>query len=294
MKFLSSIKLIPFLLLFVPNSYAQLISDVRHEAFGNKVVITYLLNGVAANQNLDVSLYYSQDDFQRPLQNIHGSGAGNEVEGNGQKTIIWDVLSDKPELKGSVLFEIRALVYAKQNPASKAVNNIPTTLSIDDRKSETYSDVSSSLSNFIITLKDLVIAFQRMTPAVFDGDALPMRNVTNAVLKYNDAFNRLNHDRMSYEKQVMQLWQNEALTTDVRYLFDYALGELHSANVLELNSSLNAINDISSGKIAGRKNQKEAKDKVFSDIYHNTTQLEKRVLELERRANRILYTLSDK
>lgn len=280
-------------MLFASNTHAQLISDVRHEAFGNKVVITYLLNGVATNQNLDVSLYYSQDDFLHPLQNIHGSGAGKEIEGNGQKTIIWDVLKDKPELTGSVQFEIRALVYTKQT-ASKSMGSNTVTASIDDRKDETYADVSSSLSNFIITLKDLVISFQRMTPAVFDGDVLPIRNVTNAVIKYNDAFNKLNHERMGYEKQVMTLWQNEALTTDVRYLFDYALGELHSANVLELNSSLNTINDISSGKISGRKNQKEAKDKVFSEIYHNTTQLEKRVLELERRANRILYTLSDK
>lgn len=293
MKLLRHATSLLFLWLFAKNAQAQLINDIKHEAFGDKVVITYLLNGVSANQNLDVSLYFSVDDFKNPLQHIHGSGAGNEVEGNGQKTIIWDVLKDKPELTGSVQFEIRALVYTKQT-ASKSVGNNTVVASIEDRKAETYSDVSSALSSFIITLKDLVIAFQRMTPAVFEGDVLPMRNVTSAVLKYNDAFNRLNHDRMGYEKQVMTLWQNEALTTDVRYLFDYALGELHSANVLELNSSLNKINDISSGKISGRKNQKEAKDKVFGEIFHNTTQLEKRVLELERRANRILYTLSDK
>ncbi|MCE7863043.1 MAG: hypothetical protein DYG99_05810 [Bacteroidetes bacterium CHB5] len=282
-----------FFWLFSENGQAQLINDIKHEAFGDKVVITYLLNGVSANQYLDVSLYFSQDDFKNPLLHVHGSGAGNEVEGNGQKTIIWDVLKDKPELTGSVQFEIRALVYSKQM-ASKSVGKDIVVISIEDRKNETYASISSALSNFIITLKDLVISFQHMTPAVFEGDVLPMRNVTNAVLKYNDAFNRLNHERMGYEKQVMSLWQNEALTIDVRYLFDYALGELHSANVLELNSSLNTINDISSGKIIGRKNQKEAKDKVFSDIYHNTTQLEKRVLELERRANRILYTLSEK
>jgi hypothetical protein len=98
---------------------------------------------------------------------------------------------------------------------------------------------------------------------------------------------------MGYEKQIMQYWNNEALTTDVRYMFDYALGELHAVNVLELNRTLNTINDINLGKIP-RKEQKESKDKVLSDIVNNTSQLDRRLQELERRANRILYTLSNR
>ena len=99
---------------------------------------------------------------------------------------------------------------------------------------------------------------------------------------------------MSYEKEVLLYWNNEALYNDVRYLFDYALGELHSANVLELNSALSTINDINLGKIAGRKNERDAKEKVLMSIYQNTGQLDKRIQELERRANRILYTLSNR
>lgn len=99
---------------------------------------------------------------------------------------------------------------------------------------------------------------------------------------------------MSYEKQVLTYWKNEALYNDVRYLFDYALGELHAVNVLELNNALSSINDITTGKVSGRKNEKEAKEKVMGSIIQNTNQLDKRIQELERRANRILYTLSNR
>jgi hypothetical protein len=99
---------------------------------------------------------------------------------------------------------------------------------------------------------------------------------------------------MTLEKQVNMYWNNEALYNDVRYLFDYALGELHLVNVLELNKALNTINDISTGRIQGRKNEKKAREDLMASIATNTGQLEKRVLELERRANRILYTLSER
>lgn len=278
-----------------PGLMAQLMGDLKHEPFNDKIIITYNLNGVSDNQRLEVSLYCSDDNYQHALKSVHGNGIGAEVTGNGQKTIIWDVLKDRNSLTGLIAFEIRSLVFSDQKSLSKSLEDTHLkATSLEDKKSFLYGDMSAAIGNFLITVKDLVSAFRKATPAIFVDDPLTLRNMSNAIIKYNDAFNKLNKDRMGYEKQVMQYWNNEALTTDVRYMFDYALGELHTVNVLELNNSLNTINDISLGKISGRKSQKEAKDKLFGDIFQNTNQLEKRILELERRANRILYTLSEK
>jgi hypothetical protein len=274
---------------------AQLIGEISHEPFSDKVVLTYTLNGIAAHQRLEVNLYCSDDDFQNPVKSVHGNGVGAEVAGNGQKTIIWEVLRDRKSLTGLVSFELRGIVFNDLKSVSKSIEESPSQAnSLEDKKSLLYADMSSSVGNFLITVKDLVSAFRKATPSIFIDDQLTLRNMSNAIIKYNDAFNKLNSDRMGYEKQVMQYWNNEALATDVRYMFDYALGELHTVNVLELNNSLNTINDIGLGKISGRKNQNEAKDKLFADIFQNTSQLEKRILELERRANRILYTLSNR
>ncbi len=284
-----------FLIISSPELKAQLIGDLMHEPFSDKIVISYNLNGIATHQRLEVSLYCSDDNFQNPLKSIHGNGVGSQVTGNGQKTIIWDVLKDRNELTGMISFEIRSLIFNDlKNDLKSIEESTSKTNSLEDKKSFLYADISSSVGNFLITAKDLISAFRKATPSIFIDDQLTLRNMSNAILKYNDAFNKLNNDRMGYEKQVMQYWNNEALTNDVRYMFDYALGELHTVNVLELNTSLNTINDISLGKISGRKNQKEAKDRLFSDIFQNTSQLEKRIQELERRANRILYTLSNR
>jgi hypothetical protein len=274
---------------------AQIIGDIKHEAFRQKVLLTYTVNGLAGNQHLEVNLYCSDDAFQTGLVSLSGNGSGDRVQGNGQKTIIWDVLKDRPKLTGKVSFEIRALVINDMHASASASAGpaVITAASPEEKKSAVYAEMSSALGSFIIEAKDLVIAFRKSNDAMFE-DNLMLRQLTDAVINYNTAFNKLNNDRMSYEKEVLLYWNNEALYNDVRYLFDYALGELHSANVLELNGALSTINDINLGKIAGRKNERDAKEKVLMSIYQNTGQLDKRIQELERRANRILYTLSNR
>jgi hypothetical protein len=272
----------------------QIISDISHEPFRDKVLITYNLNGLAPQQRMEVNLYCSDDGFKGGLKSISGNGTGDYVTGNGQKTIIWDVLKDRSKLEGSISFEIRALVF-NDNNTTASLNSSTTAvpLTTEEKKSALYADMSGALGNFIIEAKDLVNAFRSTNEEIFE-DNITLRKITDAIIQYNQAFNTLNSERMSYEKQVLTYWENEALYNDVRYLFDYALGELHAVNVLELNNALSSINDISTGKISGRKNEKEAKEKVMGTIFQNMNQLDKRIQELERRANRILYTLSNR
>lgn len=275
----------------------QIISDISHEPFRDKVLITYNLNGLAPQQRMEVNLYCSDDGFKNGLKNISGNGTGEFVAGNGQKTIIWDVLKDRSKLEGSISFEIRALVFNDNhnNNTTASLNSSATAtpLTAEEKKSALYAEMSGALGSYIIEAKDLVNAFRNSNEQIFE-DNIALRKITDAIIQYNQAFNALNTERMSYEKQVLTYWKNEALYNDVRYLFDYALGELHGVNVLELNNALNSINDISTGKISGRKNEKEAKEKVIGNIFQHTNQLDKRIQELERRANRILYTLSNR
>lgn len=272
----------------------QIISDIKHEPFRDKVLITYNLNGLAPQQRMEVNLYCSDDGFKNGLKSISGNGTGDYVTGNGQKTIIWDVLKDRNKLEGTISFEIRALVFNDNNTtASLHSSATAVPLTTEEKKSALYADMSGALGTFIIEAKDLVNAFRSTNEEIFE-DNITLRKITDAIIQYNQAFNTLNTERMSYEKQVLTYWKNEALYNDVRYLFDYALGELHAVNVLELNNALSSINDISTGKISGRKNEKEAKEKVMGSIFQNMNQLDKRIQELERRANRILYTLSNR
>jgi|GEM_PF-1357854 hypothetical protein len=282
------------LLLLVQAGFAtgQIIGDVKHESFQDKVIITYNLNGLAENRQLSVNVYCSDDGFNQNLTSVSGNGIGASVQGNGQKTIVWDVLRERQELVGPIRFELRALVTERTAGQTAGTREV-VALSEEEKKTEVYGAISAVLGNYLIEAKDLVTAFRMVDDNIFN-DNLKMRQITDAVINYNAVFNRLNNERMNFEKQVLMLWNNEALYNDVRYLFDYALGDVHAINVLELNRSLNLINDINLGRVQGRKNEKEARTKVIADVFQNTGQLDKRIQELERRASRILYTLSNR
>lgn len=270
----------------------QIISNIRHEPFRDKVLITYMINGLTPQQRMEVNVYCSDDEFKNGLRSVSGNGV--LVTGNGEKTIIWDVLKDRKKLVGTFSFELRGLV-SNDNTSTASINSstVAVAMTVEEKKTAAHAEIASTLGQFIIEAKDLVIAFRGASADIFQ-DNLSQLKITDAITKYNQVFNKLNSERMSYEKQVLTYWNNEALYNDVRYLFDYALGELHAVNVLELNNALNTINDLGLGKISGRKAEKEAKEKVLASIAQNTAQLDKRIQELERRANRILYTLSDR
>jgi Mg2+ and Co2+ transporter CorA len=72
-------------------------------------------------------------------------------------------------------------------------------------------------------------------------------------------------------------------------LLDYALGDLHSVNILTLNQELTVINDLANGRV---KNTNAKKKELEKDINDEVLKLDKRLQELERRTNRILYDLS--
>jgi hypothetical protein len=280
------------LLLGASNLPAQIISSIRHEPFQGKVLITYSINGLAPDQRMAVSLYCSDDKFKNELKSVTGNGVGENVYGNSEKTVLWDVLKDRTQLVGNISFEIRALVFNDHiNATNTSASRDTITTTLEDKKNSTHAQIASALGNFIVRANDLVTLFRGMNEKSIE-DYLALRKMTEGVIQYNEAFNTLNNNRMGYEKQVLVYWKNEALYNDVRYLFDYALGELHAVNVLELNDALYTINDLNTGKISGKKNEREAKEKVLANIVQNTNQLDKRIEELERRANRILYTLS--
>ena len=268
----------------------QIISDIKHEPFREKVLITYMINGLTPQQRMDVNVYCSDDGFKEGLKSVSGNGI--HVTGNGEKTIIWEVLKDRSKLVGKFSFELRGLV-SNDNTSTASINPtaVAVPMTVEEKKTAAHAEIASTLGSFIIEAKDLVNAFRATSVEVFE-DNLALRKMSDAIVQYNSSFHKLNNERMSYEKQVLTYWNNEALYNDVRYLFDYALGELHAVNVLELNNALLMIQDLATGKIVGRKAEKEAKDKVLATIATNTGQLDKRIQELERRANRILYTLS--
>ena len=93
---------------------AQKVENVSSSQVGNNIKVTYQISGSTPNQLLTVNLYYSINDgtFIGPLQKVSGD-VGDNVSGNGIKTIDWNVLSEISALDGNVKFKIDIL--PKQN-----------------------------------------------------------------------------------------------------------------------------------------------------------------------------------
>jgi hypothetical protein len=67
-----------------------------------------MINGLTPQQGMEVNIYCSDDGFKEGLKSVSGNGV--HVTGNGEKTIIWDVLKDRKKLIGNISFELRGLV----------------------------------------------------------------------------------------------------------------------------------------------------------------------------------------
>lgn len=150
-----------------------------------------------------------------------------------------------------------------------------------------YPELSATVSGYLIAARDLNDYFKRYGHAAFeDRDAFEgLRQQAEA---YNGAFQKLRSDRMAFEYQVGTYWESEELLSDLRALFDYALGEVHDIRMLPLNASL----EVMWAALNARRPDREAVRRAREAIDRTVAELDLRLPELERRAERVLGYLT--
>jgi hypothetical protein len=265
--------------------YAQRIVNITPQSVGSKIIIHYGIEDSKDDQLFEVALYCSKDKYAQELR--HVSGNGNTVYPGTERVIIWDVLKDVDTFVGEYTFEIRAIVKSK-------ISELNSTLVLTNRsvavtsKDEAYPEMANSLTDYINEAKDLKDAFQFLIPQAMESRQA-LAKLTDAMEQYNRAFEKLNRERLTYEKYVGIFWKRDILTLEFKSLMDYALGETHSVNILTLNQKVTAINDVVNNRV---KRPGEVKKELTKDIGEEVIRLDKRLQELERRTNRILYDLS--
>jgi hypothetical protein len=275
------------LVLITVPAVAQRITNVIPQTVGDKIIVHYNIEDSRDDQQYEVALYSSQDKFSQALRSVSGNGVGNSVSAGAERVIIWDVLKDISQLTGEFTFEVRALVKSRVIEVDKSTTVATRNMSVAN-KDDAYPIISSTLTDYINEAKDLKDAYQFLgIQATESRQALA--KLTDALEQYNRAFEKLNKERLTYEKYVDIFWKRDVLTLEFKNLMDYALGDLHSVNILTLNQKLSTINDIANARI---KRASEAKRELTKDISEEVPRLDKRLQELERRTNRILYDLS--
>lgn len=163
-------------------------------------------------------------------------------------------------------------------------------IDLDRRRKEFYPQLAAAINNYTNEAKDLKDAFKFTARHAFD-DPQAMQVLIDAVNSYNEAFEDINRKHSGYEKMVADLWESEAKATEVREWFNYALGELHSANIFTLNLKIRDINEYNRGEIKGGR-KKDFKDTIMREIEASQLQLERRLQELDNRAQILLSRLA--
>lgn len=275
------------LLVIVQVAQAQVITHVIPEAVGTKIIVRYDIEEAENDQLFEVALYYSEDNYAQTLANVSGNGIGPSVTPGSDKVIIWDVLKDVDSLAGQYSFEVRALQKSKFTEvvtlASASDRNVSVTT-----KDDAYPLISKTLLDYINEAKDFKDAFQ-MLGLQSTESRQALAKLTDATEQYNRAFEKLNKERLTYEKYVATYWNSDVKTLEFQSLLDYALGDLHGVNILTLNQKIATINDVANGRA---KRPGSVKKELEKDISEEVLRLDKRLQELERRTNRILYDLS--
>jgi hypothetical protein len=270
-----------------PCVFAQNITNVATEQVGDKIVLRYDITSDAKGEyQFEVALYSSKDNYSQNLRNVSGNGVGASVLSGKDRVIIWDVLKDEKEYVGEYTFEIRALVKPMLGDAA--------TIAVGDRavsvtsKDDAFPLISAAVNDYLNEAKDFKDAFQVLGVQATESRQAHAR-LTEAIEQYSRAFEKLNKERLTYEKYVAVFWKNEVQSFEFKSLMDYILGDVHNVNILTLNQKINTINDIAGGKL---KKPGEKKRELEKDISEEVLRLDKQLQELDRRANRILHTLS--
>jgi hypothetical protein len=184
---------------------------------------------------------------------------------------------------------LRAFLEEIQRMSDIKLENLNNEIDLAHKREQFYPELASSVNHFINEAKDLKDAFKFTARYAFD-DQQALLLLTDAVESYNEIFEDLNKKHSAYEKQVRDYWQSEVKASEVRELFNYALGELHSANIFTLNLKVRDINEYFRGNVKGSK--KAFREQIINDIEFHQLQLERRLEELDNRAQVVLSKLA--
>jgi hypothetical protein len=90
--------------------YAQKVAVKKVELAGEKIIVYYDLEDSNPNNEYQIFLYSSQNNYSTALTHVKGD-VGNEVR-PGSKKIEWNIREELGPYKGKIALEVRGKVYA--------------------------------------------------------------------------------------------------------------------------------------------------------------------------------------
>jgi hypothetical protein len=147
-------------------------------------------------------------------------------------------------------------------------------VALQQKRVEHFPTLSATVKQYLTEARDLTTAFELYSRAGFT-DSIAYRGLHDAV------------QRLAFEQQVATFWESQELRSDVRALYDFALGDVHAMRILPLNESLAVMHGALWGPRPDRRRLQEAQQRIEGAV----RELNVALPELERRADRVLQFL---
>ena len=252
---------------------AQKIDNLRHDPFGNDIVLAYDLTGTLPSQQFLVKATCQNGAQIIELQTTEGNGIGR-VRGGSGRQIVWHVLRDVPELVGdNVTFTVTAVLLQEQRDSPALVSTIP--ISLSDRKATLFNELTALTDTYLEQVYNEYTAFKTFGERAFESRS-DLQRIDQQVTRTNEAYEKLLQNKEPFKQRIRSLWGNEKLNADADLFFSRSLDQMHRSFLLPFNDTLKRINDVASGKLKTReRNELIARIKIELDI--RTSQLREEI-----------------
>lgn len=104
-------RLITILCVLPSLSLAQKLENIKAEASGERILVSYDLVQGDASDSYTISLFASHNNFRSPLARVRGDVGAGIKTGRG-KRIEWEAKAEMGSFKGELTFEVEAVVVA--------------------------------------------------------------------------------------------------------------------------------------------------------------------------------------
>jgi hypothetical protein len=185
--------------------------------------------------------------------------------------------------KGATSAEVRAL-DVKLDSLQKILiqlnyseTELRTAKDMQDGRDRSYPEISENLNDFVSRAFDLKASFQYVSNFAFDNPAA-LEKLREAATTYTNTYNVLNRQRMNYQKQINEFWQDDSLSHDYNSLISFALDTLHANRLFPLQADITLINEYFLGK-----KTKELKDKIQLHIKDQDVNIQPLLDELRKK-----------
>jgi len=156
------------------------------------------------------------------------------------------------------------------------------------KRSEMYPVISEALETYDVKVNNVQQAFRYIIGPSFSSDAA-FAQLKLAITEYNPAFETLRTRRGAMEAAVKEYWDDRRWT-ELRAVFDLALGDVHRVHVLPLNALLPKVDSVLRGKLRDNAATR-AQAEVLSEVQRFLAGIVPRLDQFAEKKTRLLADL---